>query len=362
VTLVSITLENVTKVFPNGRTAVRALTMDVADGELMVLVGPSGCGKSTVLRLIAGLEAPTSGRILIDGRDVTHVPPQDRDVAMVFQSYALYPHKTVAENLGFGLKMRGADRGAIDAQVRVVAEALQLVPFLDQKPAQLSGGQRLRVALGRAIVRKPKAFLLDEPLSNLDPQLRFDTRAEIGRLHHRLPSAMVHVTHDQEEAMTLGDRLAVMRDGMAEQIAPPLDVYERPANAFVAAFVGSPSMNLLPVVRQDADGASALAGDGFVLEHQSPKVNSGMSLLLGIRPRDIAVVATNDADAVARVDLVEPLGHEAVVRTRIDEGRGPEVTIVVSADRIPAHGSIVGLRFRRDRVHMFRKDDGRRVD
>jgi multiple sugar transport system ATP-binding protein len=358
----SIALERVTKVFANGRVAVRDLTLDITEGELLVLVGPSGCGKSTVLRLIAGLEAPTRGRILIDGRDMTGVPPQARDLAMVFQSYALYPHKTVAENLAFGLRMRAMDRAAIDARVRTVAAALQIEPVLDQKPSHLSGGQRQRVALGRAIVREPRAFLLDEPLSNLDPQLRFDTRAELGHLHRRLRATMIHVTHDQEEAMTLGDRIAVMRDGSAEQVAAPLEVYERPANRFVGTFVGSPRMNLLEAsVSAKTGGRATLDGIGFSIEPPSVDLEARSALVLGIRPRDIAIVEPGRGDALARIDLVEPLGHEVVIRARLDQGRGPSVTIVVGNDQVRAPAEAVGVQFRRDRLHLFDAGDGTRM-
>jgi multiple sugar transport system ATP-binding protein len=364
-TAVSIALEQVTKVFANGRVAVRDLTLKIGDGELLVLVGPSGCGKSTVLRLIAGLETPTSGRIVIDGRDMTGVPPNDRDLAMVFQSYALYPHKTVADNLAFGLRMRGVDPTAIKSKVGAVAAALRIEPLLDLKPAQLSGGQRQRVALGRAIVREPRAFLLDEPLSNLDPQLRADTRAELGQLHRRLRATMIHLTHDQEEAMTLGDRIAVLRDGAAEQIAPPLEVYRRPVNAFVATFVGSPKMNLLDVAVMRRDGRLAITGPGFSVESDIELPTASMDerkpLQLGIRARDVALVKPGHGDAVARIDLIEPLGHEAIVRARIEAG-GPDVTIVANADEVPASGDSVGLSFRRDRLHLFRSDDGGRVN
>ncbi|HWF83922.1 MAG TPA: ATP-binding cassette domain-containing protein [Vicinamibacterales bacterium] len=359
-----IALEQVTKVFANGRVAVQDLTLEIGDGELLVLVGPSGCGKSTVLRLIAGLETPTSGRILIDGRDMTGVPPNERDLAMLFQSYALYPHKTVADNLGFGLRMRGVDRGVIESRVGAVAAALQIEPLLDLKPAQLSGGQRQRVALGRAIVREPRAFLLDEPLSNLDPQLRVDTRAELGQLHRRLRATMIHVTHDQEEAMTLGDRIAVLRDGAAEQVAPPLQVYQRPVNTFVATFVGSPKMNLLDVAVRATGGGLAISGSGFSIESEMEappvSIDQRVPLLLGIRARDILLVKPGHGDAEAQINLIEPLGHEAIVRARLTGG-GPDMTIVANADDVPASGETVGLKFRRDRLHMFRADDGRRV-
>jgi multiple sugar transport system ATP-binding protein len=361
---VPIALEQVTKIFANGRVAVRDLTLEIADGELLVLVGPSGCGKSTVLRLIAGLETPTSGRIVIDGRDMTGVPPNERDIAMVFQSYALYPHKTVADNLGFGLRMRGIDRAAIKSRVGAVAAALQIEALLDLKPAQLSGGQRQRVALGRAIVREPRAFLLDEPLSNLDPQLRVDTRAELSQLHRRLRATMIHVTHDQEEAMTLGDRIAVLRDGAAEQVAPPLQMYQRPVNTFVATFVGSPKMNLLEVTVMASGHGLTISGSGFSIESEmealSVSIDQHVSLLLGIRARDVDLVQQGQGDAAAQVTLIEPLGHEAIVRVRLTSG-GPDMTVVVNADAVPGSGDSVGLKFRRERLHLFRADDGRRV-
>ena len=357
----SIALERVTKVFANGRAAVRDLTLEIVDGELLVLVGPSGCGKSTVLRLIAGLETPTTGRIVMDGRDLTAVAPHERDLAMVFQSYALYPHKTVADNLAFGLRMRGVERATIDQRVRAVAQALQIQQLLLLKPAQLSGGQRQRVALGRAIVREPRAFLLDEPLSNLDPQLRFDTRAEIGQLHRRLRATMIHVTHDQEEAMTLGSRIAVMRDGTIEQIAPPLDVYQQPANVFVATFVGSPKMNLLQVIATARGGGRlTLDGPGFSIDAPPLPVEPGAALLLGIRPRDVMLAGSDPGDLRAQISLIEPLGHETVVRANIDAG-GPEITLVASADQVLPSSMTVRLRFRRERLHLFRADDGTRV-
>jgi len=358
---VPIALEGVSKVFPNGQIAVRDLTLEIGDGELLVLVGPSGCGKSTVLRLIAGLETPTSGRIVMDGRDMTSVPAHERDLAMVFQSYALYPHKSVADNLGFGLRMRGVERATINQRVRAVAKALQIERLLPLKPAQLSGGQRQRVALGRAIVREPRAFLLDEPLSNLDPQLRFDTRTELAQLHRRLHATMIHVTHDQEEAMTLGDRIAVMRDGAAEQIAPPLEVYQRPANVFVATFVGSPKMNLFDVTATTgAGGALVLSGSGVFVDAPTRRIESGAPLLLGLRPRDITLVAPGQGDAVAQIDLIEPLGHEAVVHARI-EGAGTEITLVAGVDQDLVPSTTIGLRFRREGIHLFRQDDGKRL-
>ena len=254
--MASILLDKVWKTYPNGHVAARGVELSMADGEFMVLVGPSGCGKSTALRMIAGLETPTEGRVMIGDRDVTEVPPQERDVAMVFQSYALYPHMTVRDNLAFGLRMRGVAPPMIVQRVDAAAKALGLGQVLERKPGQLSGGQRQRVALGRAIVREPQVFLFDEPLSNLDAKLRLETRAELARLHRRLKATMVYVTHDQEEALTLGSRVAVMSEGRVEQVGPPLEVYRRPASVFVATFVGSPAMNLL-VRRAGAPGGSA---------------------------------------------------------------------------------------------------------
>src|SRR5918998_1562366 len=235
--MASVRLEGVTKTYPNGHVAAKGLDLEIRDGEFMVLVGPSGCGKSTALRMIAGLETPTGGRILIGDRDVTVVPPQERDIAMVFQTYALYPHMTVRENLAFGLRMRRAGKEVIEKRVEEAARALALDPVLERKPAQLSGGQRQRVALGRAIVREPKVFLFDEPLSNLDAKLRVETRAELARLHRRLGSTVVYVTHDQLEAMTLADVLVVMNGGQVEQIGNPLEIYQKPATTFVASFI-----------------------------------------------------------------------------------------------------------------------------
>jgi multiple sugar transport system ATP-binding protein len=290
----AIALRQVSKIFANGQVAAREITLDVADGELLVLVGPSGSGKSTVLRLIAGLDTPTTGEVLIGGRSMTVVAPQHRDLAMVFQNYALYPHKTVRENLAFGLRVRRVATPEIDARVRTTAATLGIESLLDRTPAQLSGGQRQRVALGRAIVREPKAFLLDEPLSNLDPQSRLATRAELAVLHRRLGATMVYVTHDQEEAMTLGTRVAVMRDGAIEQLAPPIGLFQRPANTFVAGFVGIPMMNFF-------------AGSGTKYEGS----------LVGVRPHDIALTAPLDTQVNdrRRPEPLDELHTSHTVRT-----------------------------------------------
>lgn len=338
--MASISLHGVGKRFTGGVSAVRELNLEIAHGELLVLVGPSGSGKSTVLRLIAGLDAPTSGRILIDGDDVTNVPPQQRDLAMVFQSYALYPHKTVRENLAFGLRMRHVEVARIDDRVQEVARALGIDALLDRRPAALSGGQRQRVALGRAIVRNPKAFLLDEPLSNLDPVLRIETRAELTLLHRRLGATMVYVTHDQEEAMTLGTRIALMRDGRLEQVAAPMDLYDRPDNTFVASFIGSPAMNIWPgaTVRAERKGA-----------------------LVGVRPHDIELTPVNAGDATGRVEILEPLGPTTLVHVRIDDAPANLARIVVQANPRIALGDHIGFSVRRDRLHFFDATSGRRL-
>ncbi|HEU4955049.1 MAG TPA: ABC transporter ATP-binding protein [Gemmatimonadales bacterium] len=341
--MASVLLDKVWKTYPNGHVAARGVELAMEDGEFMVLVGPSGCGKSTALRMIAGLETPTQGRVLIGDRDVTEVPPQERDVAMVFQSYALYPHMTVRDNLGFGLRMRGTPPARIAERVDVAAKALGLAPVLDRKPGQLSGGQRQRVALGRAIVREPMVFLFDEPLSNLDAKLRLETRAELARLHRRLAATMVYVTHDQEEALTLGTRVAVMNEGRVEQVGPPLEVYRRPDTLFVATFVGSPAMNLL-----SADLLPSLAG-------RAPGT-------LGVRPHDVTVVAAEAGDSDALVDVVEPRGSELLLYLRLGtRGEGPEIRVVTPPDLDVAPDRVVGLRFDRARLHFFDQESGRRV-
>jgi ABC-type sugar transport system ATPase subunit len=335
--MAAIALEHLDKRYANGFHAVRDLSLDVADGELLVVVGPSGSGKSTVLRMIAGLEAVTSGRIVIGGRDVTALPPQARDIAMVFQSYALYPHMTVRENLAFGLTVRKQPNDVIAERVAAAAESLGLTPLLDRKPAQLSGGQRQRVALGRAIVREPAAFLFDEPLSNLDARLRVATRAELARLHQRLGATMVYVTHDQVEAMTLGTRVAVMHEGVLQQVAAPMTLYREPANVFVAGFIGTPQMNFLRTTR---DGAE---------------------VLLGIRAQDLAIARADDDSVLARgsVWLVEALGSEQIVH--VSGGDAPDLVVVVSASERVRVGDEIELRANERAVHVFDATSGARI-
>ena len=360
--MASISLDGVTKEFAPGVGAVRDVHLDIADGELLVLVGPSGSGKSTVLRLIAGLDMPTRGRILIDGKDVSSVSPQRRDVAMVFQGYALYPHKTVRENLAFALRLRQIAARQIEARVGEVAKSLNIETLLDRRPAELSGGQRQRVALGRAIVRSPKAFLLDEPLSNLDPLLRVETRAELALLHRRLAATMVYVTHDQEEAMTLGSRIAVMCDGHLEQVAAPMDVYRAPANIFVAGFIGSPAMNIWPATIVRSGGCARVRANGFEWNDQAVATLARDQLRVGIRPHDIEVVPVGAGDAVGRVEIVEPLGPTILAHVSVDGGSDARARVIMQATTCLAGGDRVDLRVRRERLHWFDIESGRRLE
>jgi multiple sugar transport system ATP-binding protein len=318
--MANLTLRDVGKIYPGNVRAVSGVNAEIADGEFIILVGPSGCGKSTLLRMIAGLEEISGGEVLIDGRVVNHVHAKDRDIAMVFQNYALYPHMTVAENMGFGLKMRKFDRAEIDRRVREAAGVLGLEEYLDRKPGALSGGQRQRVAVGRAIVRQPKLFLFDEPLSNLDAKMRVGMRAELIKLHKRLKATMIYVTHDQIEAMSMGDRLVVMKGGVVQQVGAPLDIYHRPANQFVAGFIGSPAMNFIPceVERRGADWF--VAGDGLNLKLPQSRNdalaaafhNGDAKAVLGIRPEDIREKSGDGESVRARVDILEALGGESL--------------------------------------------------
>jgi multiple sugar transport system ATP-binding protein len=314
-----IELDSVTKIYPNGVKAVDEVALDIADGEFMVLVGPSGCGKSTLLRMIAGLEECSDGSILIGDRDVTAMPPQKRDIAMVFQDYALYPHMSVRDNLAYGLKLKKMPKAEWQRRVNEVAKTLGLDELLERKPAKLSGGQRQRVAMGRAIVREPQAFLMDEPLSNLDAKLRVSMRAELAKLHERLGVTTVYVTHDQVEAMTLGQRVAVLRGGLLQQVDTPQNLFHNPVNLFVAAFIGSPSMNL--VEAEIEGGAVHFAGYGVGLPESSPLAGEKRDVILGIRPTDFEHSAGADPHLpriAVRPDVVEDLGSETHVVFTID--------------------------------------------
>jgi multiple sugar transport system ATP-binding protein len=348
--MASITLTGIEKRYPNGYVALQALDLEANDGELLVLVGPSGSGKSTLLRLIAGLESPTAGHIAIGGRDVTDLPPQDRDLAMVFQSYALYPHMTVRENMGFGLKLRRTPAAEVEHRITEVAASLGLEDLLDRKPAQLSGGQRQRVALGRAIAREPLAFLLDEPLSNLDTQLRAATRVELARLHRRLGATMVYVTHDQVEAMTLGDRVVVLDRGVIQQVAPPDEIYRRPANRFVAAFIGSPSMNFVSGRIEAREGARWFVAEDVAMPVTATLLSVGAPAVLGIRPHDI-IVGGDAAQYHLPVTVIEPLGHEQIVHCRRDDEN--EIVVVMPGSARVTQGEVLPLRFPADRTYVF---------
>jgi multiple sugar transport system ATP-binding protein len=328
--LARIALENLTKVYPDGTEAVTGLDLDIADGEFVVFVGPSGCGKTTALRMIAGLEAITDGTVMIEDEVVNDLPPKDRDVAMVFQNYALYPHMNAADNMGFALKMRGVPKSEVSSRVREAAVILGLTDALGKKPRTLSGGQRQRVAMGRAIVRQPQAFLMDEPLSNLDAKLRVEMRAEIARIQRDLSVTTVYVTHDQTEAMTMGDRVAVMRNGLLQQVAPPQVLYERPTNLFVAEFIGSPAMNLVQADLAREDGAMwvrfaehrlRLDGSSF---QKRPALSrfQGHPVVVGIRPEDIEDAAvlgdTNEDQRISVVcDIREDMGSEVYMHFNV---------------------------------------------
>jgi multiple sugar transport system ATP-binding protein len=363
--MAEVGFDRVRKVYADGTVAVEGASFEVADGELLVLVGPSGCGKSTLLRMVAGLEDISDGELRIGGRVVNDVAPRDRDIAMVFQSYALYPHMTVAGNLGFALKLRGMSTADIAARVQEAADMLELGPLLQRKPAALSGGQRQRVALGRALVRQPRVFLLDEPLSNLDAKLRASMRVEIARLHRKLGATMIYVTHDQVEAMTLGQRIVVLNGGRIEQIDTPMALYERPASAFVAGFLGSPAMNLV-AGRLRREGGLALEpanGDPAIpLDPASdlPEAAFGRDILLGVRPEHLLPATTGDEAAFApEVEVVEPVGSEAFANLR--HGRTPLVARLATAEGLPAGGSRLPLRPSPRHLHVFDAADGRRL-
>jgi len=327
--------------------AVDALSLSIADGEFMVLVGPSGCGKTTALRMVAGLESATSGEIVIGGQVVNDDSPGRRDIAMVFQNYALYPHMSVERNIGFGLRQRRMPRSQIDARVREVSGLLGLDDLLKRKPAQLSGGQRQRVAMGRALARHPRAFLLDEPLSNLDAKLRTQLRAELKRIHRLLPTTSIYVTHDQVEAMTLGDRIAVMANGRIQQLGVPQEVYDHPANLFVAGFIGSPPMNLLPGTLRDG-----VLTAGSV---RMPRPGSAGDVVLGVRPEALVPVSVDDGRPVIEltVDVVEPLGSEVMVHGLVGGEAGAGVTARLEAGARLTPGEQLRLGFDPAAAHVF---------
>jgi sn-glycerol 3-phosphate transport system ATP-binding protein len=361
--MATLDIQGVRKSF--GATHIlHGIDLSVAEGEMIVIVGASGCGKSTLLRIVAGLETPTSGRVVIDGRDVTPFDPADRDIAMVFQNYALYPHMSVFDNMAYGLRIRGLPRAEIARQVEETAELLGISALLQRKPRQLSGGQRQRVAMGRAIVRKPKLFLFDEPLSNLDAKLRVAMRAEIRRLQKRLGVTSLYVTHDQTEAMTLGDRLVVMHQGHAAQVATPMQVWARPADTYVGGFIGSPAMNLLEARLAEGGAAAALkAGPVLRFPDGSRGGPEGRALLIGVRPEHLLRANGAAAEAAAvplALDLVEPLGSETVLHGRLPGGEA--LTAKLAGPAPVEAGATLPLAFPPEGWHVFDAATGRRLE
>ncbi len=358
--MANLVLESVSKSFGKIKV-IHDVDLAIEDGEFVVFVGPSGCGKSTLLRMVAGLEEVTTGRISIDGDDVTTKDPSERGIAMVFQSYALYPHLTVGKNLGFSLRMNGSNKADTASVVRPVAEMLQLGPLLDRKPAQLSGGQRQRVAIGRALVRSPKVFLFDEPLSNLDAELRVQMRVEIARLHETINTTMIYVTHDQVEAMTLADRIVVLRDGQVEQVGAPLELYDNPDNTFVAGFIGSPKMNFMSgLVTSSSNGVVqlSLVGDGhFEIPLQGKPPETGAVVSLGIRPEHLNHAKDHSGNFDMLVDYAEHLGGVSYVYGAMSDGT--PVTLESRLDRDARSGATIPVSIPPDRAFLF-ADDGQR--
>ena len=373
--MATVTFDHATRIYPgNDRPSVDALDLEIADGEFLVLVGPSGCGKSTSLRMLAGLEDVNSGRILIGDKDVTDVQPKDRDIAMVFQNYALYPHMSVHDNMGFALKIAGTPKDEIDKRVREAAKILGLTEYLDRKPKALSGGQRQRVAMGRAIVRKPKVFLMDEPLSNLDAKLRVQTRTQIASLQRSLGVTTVYVTHDQTEALTMGDRIAVLKDGILQQVGTPREMYDKPANDFVAGFIGSPAMNL---------GRFAVEGDVATLGAAKIQLSSatvdaikpedGGKVTIGFRPESLEVVSAEDEHSIpVRLSFVEELGSDAYIygelvgaedsEEKLGSGEDSSQIIVrVPPRTAPEPGETVYVRIKPGEEHIFSASTGERL-
>ena len=356
--MATVTFDHASRVYPGAeRPAVDALNLDIQDGEFLVLVGPSGCGKSTSLRMLAGLEDVNSGRIMIGDRDVTDVQPKDRDIAMVFQNYALYPHMSVADNMGFALKIAGVKKDEIRTRVQEAAKILDLEQYLDRKPKALSGGQRQRVAMGRAIVRQPQVFLMDEPLSNLDAKLRVQTRTQIAQLQRRLGVTTVYVTHDQVEAMTMGDRVAVLKDGLLQQVDTPRRMYDHPNNVFVAGFIGSPAMNLLNL--SVVDGGVAFGNAIYPVAREVLGEAAGAKVTVGVRPEDLEV---SDNGLKVEVDVVEELGADAYIYGRaIFDGEEQPMIARVDGRRPPEKGAVLNLTPKRGHTHLFSTADGHRL-
>jgi multiple sugar transport system ATP-binding protein len=358
--MASVRFEDAQRIYPGSEVpAVDQLNLTIEDGEFMVLVGPSGCGKSTSLRMLAGLEEVDEGQIYIGDRDVTNTPPKNRDIAMVFQNYALYPHMTVAENMAFSLKMAGFGKQERTSRVREAAKLLGLDEYLERRPKALSGGQRQRVAMGRAIVRQPKVFCMDEPLSNLDAKLRVSTRTQIAALQQRLGITTVYVTHDQVEAMTMGDRVAVLKDGLLQQVDTPLNLYDRPANLFVASFIGSPAMNLLQAT---PDQGGARIGDYVVPIDRTAAARSSGEITVGVRPESWRLVPDGEGGLPVTVSVIEELGADAYMYGTSDvEGTPRDVIVRLEARRAVEKGATVHVTTDPERVHVFDTATGARL-
>ena len=367
--MAEVILKNVNKKFDGGNLAVKDINIEIKDKEFAILVGPSGCGKTTTLRMIAGLEDITTGELFIDSRKVNDIPPKDRDIAMVFQNYALYPHMSVYDNMAFGLKMRKYNKNEINQRVNEAAKILGLEDYLDRKPKALSGGQRQRVALGRAIVRKPRVFLFDEPLSNLDAKLRVQMRTEISKLHRKLQATMIYVTHDQTEAMTMGEKIIVMKDGLVQQIDTPLNIYNSPSNKFVAGFIGSPSMNFIEGELLNDDGIKFISKNKQLIVQLNEKrfvnlknwVNT--KTWLGIRPEDIYSSNGNNiygdfSEFEAPIDVVEPLGNEVLIYFNIEN---VQCVARIQAREIPATETIKKLKIDNQNIRFFDLETEKRI-
>jgi len=364
--MAEVVLKNVNKIYEGGNKVVTDVNFTVKDKEFVVLVGPSGCGKTTTLRMIAGLEEITSGEIFIDGNLVNNLPPKDRDIAMVFQNYALYPHMTVYENMAFGLKLKKVDKKEIESRVNEAAKILGLENYLNRKPKALSGGQRQRVAVGRAIVRKPKVFLFDEPLSNLDAKLRVQMRTEISKLHKQLGATMIYVTHDQTEAMTMGDRIVILKDGIVNQVDTPLNLYNKPINQFVAGFIGSPAMNFLNGTIYESEKLRFKSSGGAIDFEFDPnhankmRQHAGKEIVIGIRPENI-VTEINGFESIsflANIEVIETMGNESFVYFQLD---GVQIISRIKSKENLMHGSKLQMYFEPDRIYFFDKETGKRL-
>ncbi|MGM1028296.1 MAG: ABC transporter ATP-binding protein [Actinomycetota bacterium] len=358
--MASVTFDKASRVYPGStKPAVDAIDLEIADGEFLVLVGPSGCGKSTTLRMLAGLEEVNDGKIMIGDRDVTDMPPKDRDIAMVFQNYALYPHMTVAENMGFALKIAGIAKDERAKRVEEAAKLLDLEPYLGRKPKALSGGQRQRVAMGRAIVRQPQVFLMDEPLSNLDAKLRVQTRTQIASLQRRLGVTTVYVTHDQTEALTMGDRIAVLKDGILQQVGTPRDLYASPANVFVAGFIGSPAMNLMELTTNER---GVQFGDHLTPIPREQLASAKGGLVVGVRPEDVSVSEQPSDGLPVLVDLVEELGADGYLYGHAEvEGKRVDIVARVDGRTHASLGDTVYITPDPEHLHLFDNESGLRL-